>query len=194
MPCRICKAGGHNARTCNFMNNADGPSSAIEPTVDLFGNYQPNQNTSSDYTDDNRNNECIICYNEKDKNGCVSLKCGHDYCVDCFVEHMRSSNTCAYCRAVVCSMPKSRKKITPEIVESLYNNCFNDHALNEIRFDIYEQLLLLFNLVPKQKYITITNIHAAFGSIDVKSINGISTLALDVIQKLAGWYENDGYT
>lgn len=189
MPCSICKNEGHNARTCNFMNNANGPS-AREPTDDLFGNYQPNQNASN-YTVDNCDNECIICYNDKDQNGSVSLKCGHKYCVDCFIEHMRSSNTCAYCRTVVCSTPKPSKTISPEIVASLYNNCLNDHALNEIRFDIYEQILPFLHITPKQKYITITDINAAFGSIDVKSINGISTLALDIIQKLSDWYENE---
>jgi hypothetical protein len=52
--------------------------------------------------------ECMVCYEdivfEK-----VSLKCGHAYCVQCFIKHMRVGNNCAGCRSPICDPPKKRE-------------------------------------------------------------------------------------
>lgn len=51
--------------------------------------------------DKNENEECMVCY-EKVSDEKVTIKCGHTYCVECFVKHMRTQGTCAYCRTDVC--------------------------------------------------------------------------------------------
>lgn len=188
----LCITSDHNTQACNYVNNY----STIAPNVtkdltEIVNTDDFCSNKNKNINVDNCDNECVICYDNKYKNGCVSLKCGHDYCVDCFVEHMRSSNTCAYCRIAICSTPKPNKKISPEVVRRLLVDCFSITALNEIRFDIYEQLLPYFNIKPNTKYVTITDIHAAFGYIDIQQIKGISSLVLDVIHKLASWYERE---
>lgn len=54
--------------------------------------------------------ECIICYETVD-NEKVSIKCGHTYCVGCFVKHMRLNNECAYCRTELCEAPQKKRRI-----------------------------------------------------------------------------------
>ena len=41
--------------------------------------------------------ECSICLEEINDNMC-KLKCGHEFCVDCFSNLTRTSNNCALCR------------------------------------------------------------------------------------------------
>ena len=48
--------------------------------------------------------ECIICYEYiSQKDGFIVLRCNHEYCLKCFVEHMKNDNRCATCRRDVVS-------------------------------------------------------------------------------------------
>ena len=42
--------------------------------------------------------ECSICMEKIENNSGCKLKCGHDFCVDCFANLARTSNKCALCR------------------------------------------------------------------------------------------------
>ena len=100
MPCSNCSRNGHNIRTClnerynlvsddSDINELDIKLSA-EPTS--FNNQLPQVI------------ECMVCY-EDIKDEKVNLKCGHAYCVQCFIKHMRVGNNCAGCRAPICDPP-----------------------------------------------------------------------------------------
>jgi hypothetical protein len=71
--------------------------------------------------------ECIICY-ETVGNEKVSIKCGHTYCVGCFVKHMRLNNECAYCRTELCEVPQNKRRMNPETRSNLIEEALNDDA------------------------------------------------------------------
>lgn len=137
MPCGICGTAGHNARTCQSIQpdfipvgywredeNGDAqPWYAEDPDAE-FDEFlklmDPNLNFESHMMKklledeiESEKRECIICY-ETVENEKVSIQCGHTYCVGCFVKHMRMSNECAYCRAVLCEVPQSKRTMTRE--------------------------------------------------------------------------------
>lgn len=60
--------------------------------------------------------ECVICYNNVEKNNCATLECKHEYCVVC-VEQMLSKkhSDCPYCREKI-------KQIT----------CYNQEGYNKL--------------------------------------------------------------
>lgn len=73
---------------------------------------------------------CIICYEKESDNGNVNLKCGHEYCLNCFIKHMRLDNKCAMCRyklaedvekANISRTPYAQEKII-ETIDELYDN------------------------------------------------------------------------
>jgi|DEB0MinimDraft_4_1074332.scaffolds.fasta_scaffold62419_2 hypothetical protein len=49
--------------------------------------------------------DCMVCYEDTAGEN-VNLKCGHTYCIQCFIQHMRVGNNCAGCRAHICEPPK----------------------------------------------------------------------------------------
>jgi hypothetical protein len=68
--------------------------------------------------------ECIICY-ETVENEKVSIKCGHTYCVGCFVKHMRLSNECAYCRTELCEVPQNKRRMNAQTRSQLIEDALN---------------------------------------------------------------------
>mgnify|MGYP003954113721 CR=1 FL=1 len=56
--------------------------------------------------------ECSICMEKIENNSGCKLKCGHDFCVDCFANLARTSNKCALCR----------KKLSEETVKKGVNH------------------------------------------------------------------------
>jgi hypothetical protein len=50
----------------------------------------------------NDDNICMVCYDPLDEEtGCVTTKCGHKYCPQCFDKHMKIDNHCAMCRTKI---------------------------------------------------------------------------------------------
>ena len=151
MPCSICREPGHNARTCCFveeLNFVEVPIYAEDDELDFievpdyadheFDAYLERLNAevaadksafikSLEEEVEQEKNECIICY-ECVGDGKVSLKCGHNYCVACFVKHMRISNTCAYCRTELCEAPQSKRRLPPDTRTALVEHAFNSSA------------------------------------------------------------------
>ena len=56
---------------------------------------------------------CIICYEKISEDENVKIKCGHTYCLNCFIKHMRIDNKCAICRKILCEKDNSNKKKMP---------------------------------------------------------------------------------
>lgn len=84
--------------------------------------------------------ECIICY-ETVGNEKVSIKCGHTYCVGCFVKHMRLSNECAYCRTELCEVPQNKRRMNTEIRSHLIEEALNDEGVSQaMKTDFIRQM------------------------------------------------------
>jgi hypothetical protein len=67
-------------------------------------------------------NECMICYEELVlKNGSINIKCGHPYCVPCFVKHMRMDNKCAMCRVEIVPEIEIEDETTDTIIFQPYD-------------------------------------------------------------------------
>ena len=124
MPCSICKQNGHNSRTC--ASELALPELFDEQTITKFKlsdlDVECNLNAIFD-TEEKK--ECIVCYDEVDGEK-VTIKCGHTYCVQCFVKHMRIQGTCAYCRSDICEPPNKTKTLLPDtratIMDQFVNN------------------------------------------------------------------------
>ena len=124
MPCGICKQAGHNSRTCK--SELAMPDLFDKLTVDRFElpvDWDVSFNNANfpfekeELDDKNENEECMVCY-EKVSTEKVTIKCGHTYCVECFVKHMRTQGTCAYCRADVCK-PPVKASLAPDMRASI---------------------------------------------------------------------------
>ena len=49
-----------------------------------------------------KTNECIICYEKLKKTNKIILRCGHQYCGDCFIIYIKSNGTtCPSCRIFI---------------------------------------------------------------------------------------------
>jgi hypothetical protein len=128
MPCSNCSLTGHNVRTCPQL-----VPTLITPSDDETHYISYNDSHIND--DDVRMGmvelisdppvvECMVCYEDIECEK-VSLKCGHAYCVQCFIKHMRVGNNCACCRAHICDPPKKhtyRILSTSEISDIIDDN------------------------------------------------------------------------
>ena len=145
MPCGICKQTGHNARTCR--SELALPDLFDEQTVDRFGlpdwDVSFNEDLPFDnkeLEDKNKKEECMVCYEEVSDEK-VTIKCGHTYCVECFVKHMRTQGTCAYCRTEVCT-PPAKVSLAPDMRASIMDQWLeNSHDLSTmIREEFIRQM------------------------------------------------------
>ncbi len=86
--------------------------------------------------------ECIICY-ETVGNEKVSIKCGHTYCVGCFVKHMRVSNECAYCRTELCEVPQNKRRMSAQTRSRLIDDALiggEDGVCQSFKEDFMRQM------------------------------------------------------
>ena len=51
--------------------------------------------------------DCPICMEKLGKTNCCTTGCGHQYCLNCFVKHVGTKDTCPVCRQKVPSNKKS---------------------------------------------------------------------------------------
>jgi hypothetical protein len=103
MPCSNCSQNGHNVRTCPQLE-----PTLITPSVsddDMSYTHDDVLMGMEELISDPTVDECMVCYEDIEREK-VSLKCGHAYCVQCFIKHMRVGNNCAACRAHICDPPK----------------------------------------------------------------------------------------
>jgi hypothetical protein len=139
MPCGICKQTGHNARTC--QSELALPDLFDVETVDRFNLDTENVFLEEMWRDaeepfeypepETEKKECMVCYEEV-LNESVTIKCGHTYCVTCFVKHMRTQGTCAYCREEVCE-PPTKKSLAPDSRASIIDQWLdNSRDLNDL--------------------------------------------------------------
>lgn len=141
MPCSNCFREGHNIRTCPDLEYnlvSDDESSLTEHDASIN-----NLTTDPTYFDTQLPaEECMVCYEEIEREN-VTLKCGHTYCVQCFIKHMRVGNNCAGCRAPICDPPKKHEKrtLSHSDISDLIENNLNDQPdfITAIRADLLMQ-------------------------------------------------------
>jgi hypothetical protein len=61
------------------------------------------------------NSDCPICLNRIPANGSVTTKCKHSYCIDCFIKHIESNNSCPLCRLELCP-----KRVSPVVTGTIW--------------------------------------------------------------------------
>ena len=143
MPCGICKQTGHNVRTCR--SELALPDLFDELTVARFELPDWDVSFNEDlpfYKSEleDKKDECMVCYEEVSDEK-VTIKCGHTYCVECFVKHMRTQGTCAYCRTEVCK-PPAKVSLAPDMRASIMDQWLeNSHDLSTmIREEFIRQM------------------------------------------------------
>ena len=66
---------------------------------------------------------CLICTDAMD--GCVTLRCGHEMCPECFARHSRLSNMCPFCRDEFAPRVKIPNKIPLDVLDAMVDNWSN---------------------------------------------------------------------
>lgn len=85
--CGVCRQEGHTRKTCPFARKTEVKGEHIL--------YTPPSKPSS------TSKECSICWSGLKDNNVAVTKCGHAYCMDCFLKHTQgtvSNNKCPMCR------------------------------------------------------------------------------------------------
>lgn len=149
------------------------------------------------------NNECMVCMDEiTDSLDEIKTKCGHIYCLTCFVYHMRVSNSCGYCRTeLVAEKPKELPTMDDRLIINM-----TDHILNNFQ-EAGGMDVIYTNLSNKFKaYIgraireTDIRITRNTNNVIEECLKIIPNLNLDFamwaytlesVQAVANWYEND---
>ena len=216
MPCSICRETGHNARTCCFneceldceeLDFIEVPDYAEDEDAE-FDAYLEKLNVevaadrlafikSLEDEVEQEKSECIICYECVD-DGKVSLKCGHVYCVGCFVKHMRMNNTCAYCRTELCEAPQSKKHMPPDTRTALIEQAFDNRAdalyetlrgdfMRQMELSVREQLLSKHGLNLRSVAAANEMCARAVMSVDVTFAAWI--IGLQTSNYISDWYE-----
>ena len=162
MPCSNCSQTGHNIRTCTYLEPvliSDEPEPVSDDLSSIsYDEFDTNDvrmgmadliaDSPSRIYDPGTPNyppplECMVCYEDIEDEK-VNLKCGHAYCVQCFIKHMRVGNNCAGCRAHICEPPKkqggNRTLTHNEISDVIENTLEGEPAfLDAIHSDLLRQ-------------------------------------------------------
>ena len=85
MPCSICKQQGHNRRSCPHAN----VTMRKTTTAKL-------KSMAKTYVSDDK--DCCVCMSPIKTTNCCTTKCGHNFCLSCFVECAKRKPECPICR------------------------------------------------------------------------------------------------
>ena len=155
MPCRLCHMNGHNMRTChlnehhNFIpverwfeteEEEEDPDAGFDEFLKTLDPALDFESHMLKALKAEEKRECIICYETVD-NEKVSIKCGHTYCVGCFVTHMRLNNECAYCRTELCEAPQNKRRIDTDTRSHLIEAALECNNMRDtIKSDFIRQM------------------------------------------------------
>jgi hypothetical protein len=222
MPCRICRGSGHNARTCirdlsdqpdfvpvgRWLEDGDGnarrwfeepdPDADFDEFIKLIDpplNFESHLIKSLEEEVAREQRECIICY-ETVGNEKVSIKCGHTYCVGCFVKHMRLSNECAYCRTELCELPQNKRRMNTEIRSNLIEEALNeDGVCQALKTDFMRQMRdsitrqLATDTPRSLRSVTMMNEMCARAVVAVDMTFASWVVGIHTSQYISDWYE-----
>jgi len=97
----------------NNVNNAN-----LNQKLNILSSIEHNDNE-----DINEICECSICYDEKELHNFVKLGCNHDFCKDCLITTIKTSQingnnlSCALCRSQVKSVKSRTHNVYSEVAE-----------------------------------------------------------------------------
>lgn len=117
-----------NAISIDALRNLDNSITNLR-TLYRDNNYKPtikiqefNPNLENNINLDDKC-ECNICYESREKKNYVKLNCGHEFCKECIVNTLKSSNyCCALCRTDMKSFELYDKSIKSEFNDLIINN------------------------------------------------------------------------
>lgn len=76
--------------------------------------------------------ECDLCMESMKDRGCVTLKCAHKMCPECFAKHARINHTCPFCRDEFA--PKIESKGKQSIPYEQIEDIIIEHILSDRDF------------------------------------------------------------
>ena len=103
----------NNANNANNVNNRN-----LNQKLNILSSIEHNEKE-----DINEICECSICYDEKELKNFVKLGCNHEFCKDCLITTMKTSQingnnlSCALCRTEVKSVKSRTNEAHTEMVE-----------------------------------------------------------------------------
>jgi hypothetical protein len=107
-----------NARLTMLTNLNNGNNDNLNQKFNILSSIEHNDNEVK-----NKICECSICYDEKELHNFVKLGCNHEFCKDCLITTMKTSQTngnnlsCALCRAEVKSVKSRTEQAHTEMAE-----------------------------------------------------------------------------
>jgi hypothetical protein len=175
MRCSNCSQSGHNVRTCPELQPFSIPLRYDEMSPELQPLITPTDEEMScislidSYTHDDvlmgmkelvsdpPTVECMVCYEDIECEK-VSLKCGHAYCVQCFIKHMRVGNNCAACRANICDPPEKLRTQTRTLSHEAINEIVENNLIHNPDFiaDVHTDLCNQTKKYIKKNYVNTT--------------------------------------
>jgi hypothetical protein len=110
MPCSKCGDKGHNIKTCK-------------------GRQRPRQRDNiKPHTFVKE--ECIICLDTIGI-GSTTTMCGHRFCTNCIVKHLRLHNNCPYCRTHLCEPINTMQRLSEQDENEVVYDCLSNNELRE---------------------------------------------------------------
>ncbi len=194
MPCKICKQSGHNVRTC--QSELALPDLFDEETTRRFCLPEGDEAIIWDEVFNeipSQSQECIVCCDEINDE-MVKIKCGHTYCVSCFVKDMRQRGTCAMCRADICEAPpkKSMNQNTRRILmEQWFDN--SRRIMDTIRMKFIEQMRADIDLQQIIRTERVNEMEQLFINSAINTDLTTTVLYAGVVasEYTSTWYESD---
>ena len=195
MPCGICRQTGHNSRTCKSelalpdLFDAETTARFRLPEGDdaiIWDELYEEQSQP-------KSQECIVCCDEIGDE-MVKIKCGHTYCVTCFVKDMRQRGTCAMCRTEICEAPPKKRmdrNTRADIIDQWLDN--SQQIADTIRAEFIEQMRASLDrqrIIRSERVTEMERmfIHAAIGTNLTVSLWNAGIVASEYISH---WYELD---
>lgn len=202
MPCGICRQMGHNVRTCQSelaLPDLFDPETVgrfnLENDAVLLEELWRDAEEPVEYPEpDTEKKECIVCYEEV-LDESVTIKCGHTYCVTCFVKHMRTQGTCAYCRAEVCE-PPAKKSLGPDgrasVIDQWLDNSddLNDLIRGEFVRQMRDNLANNNNLIRTETVNMVENL-CVEAARNTNMSFGLWMAGVRASEYTSYWYESD---
>ena len=133
--CSICKEVGHNRRTCSQKPQTSEQLSKPRKKTKVKRVKRPVIDLSTESEDE----DCCICMEKIEKVNCCTTKCGHKFCLTCFVRHSKGDihAKCPLCRTTISDIPPPPPSPVRPRLEDIIDfdsDSDDDFALNALNF------------------------------------------------------------
>jgi len=164
MSCSKCRKKGHNVRTCPLLDNPSHQQESIDAATEV--------------------DNCPICMEGINDTNCCTTKCGHKFCLECFVKHSKIKDNCPMCRREFYFNKSSRTTEQPQnrimnflnTTDQIYVVCYYEFG-SEDGMHIYK----CATIRPNHNYLQ----HAS------EDCPHFILFPIDVFEDIERWDEND---